>query len=803
MDIRCERCQAEYEFDESRLPEGGLTVRCAACGHVFKVLRARPPATGPLELRRAGVPLAVAPDLATVAQWIAERRLLPSDEVSSGGSLLRRLVDLPELARAFPPPPVAAAPAAPALGEPFHPAGLHLPTGAEIPSTPVEASTTVQLYAGAAAHQQHPAREPDGAITSPRWAIPVATRAPAETPPGVSTPASHPASARPAPYEQPTEVMVAPQLLPPEEESFAGRFGPPAGGGHEHEGLAEPEAPTLTSAPALRLPTPLAPGPTEAFVPPVRAAAAPVQPERSGTPAELPAVVRSQNPAVPAPALEMPARQPSSAARRTSGSDSGPQPSSATFRASKSQVGQWRSPSVVDGDDEDQEILAFQTHTKRRRVLAAVVVVLVVLGAGGYFAYRPVLELLRRPPAAAVQAYESGRTGYLTDTIARFPDAEASFKQAVGLAKDAGKPYPAAHAALAQLECAWAEQLRVEAARDSAQAQWDGAQAERAKAQAAAGGTPAPGGGAVDARVASATAAGRAAGRQAADLMSDVQARLKTAGAEAKLAASEEPDSSLAGRAMLDYAHLAGDAKLEQQVLAGVQEAAQTDPESKALYWEVESANLQKQQEAERALGDTVKSDKPFIRAAWWLGLLKEKVGDDDGAQAEMKAILAVAPDHEGAKGWLKARAQAAAEQKAAEAAASAAEAQKAAANSHDAELIKEANKLLAGSSLRGYHKALSLCEEVLEAQPANIDALYDKGVALFNLSQVNAAIAMFKKALAVNPHFSDGMSVLAEAYRMEGNKKEALRWYREYLKAAPNGQDAAEIRKHIKELSR
>ena len=37
MDITCERCRTEYEFDESRLGDAGVTVKCTTCGHVFKV----------------------------------------------------------------------------------------------------------------------------------------------------------------------------------------------------------------------------------------------------------------------------------------------------------------------------------------------------------------------------------------------------------------------------------------------------------------------------------------------------------------------------------------------------------------------------------------------------------------------------------------------------------------------------------------------------------------------------------------------------------------------------------------------
>ncbi|MFM2152580.1 MAG: hypothetical protein RL199_1015, partial [Pseudomonadota bacterium] len=139
MDIRCERCQAEYEFDESSLPEAGLPVKCSACGNVFKVMKrsatmAPPPAAGGVQLRRAGQVIAVAPDLPTVAQWISERRLLAEDDFSVAGAPFRRFADLPEWARLFGPaltaPPPALGVPPPSVGGPSVPP----PTRASLPS---------------------------------------------------------------------------------------------------------------------------------------------------------------------------------------------------------------------------------------------------------------------------------------------------------------------------------------------------------------------------------------------------------------------------------------------------------------------------------------------------------------------------------------------------------------------------------------------------------------------------------------------------------------------------------------------
>jgi predicted Zn finger-like uncharacterized protein len=40
MDVQCERCKTEYEFDDALVSGRGTTVRCTHCGHQFKVRRA-------------------------------------------------------------------------------------------------------------------------------------------------------------------------------------------------------------------------------------------------------------------------------------------------------------------------------------------------------------------------------------------------------------------------------------------------------------------------------------------------------------------------------------------------------------------------------------------------------------------------------------------------------------------------------------------------------------------------------------------------------------------------------------------
>src|SRR5438045_4097471 len=39
MDVRCEKCMTVYEFDDAKVGEQGVTVKCTQCGNLFKVKR--------------------------------------------------------------------------------------------------------------------------------------------------------------------------------------------------------------------------------------------------------------------------------------------------------------------------------------------------------------------------------------------------------------------------------------------------------------------------------------------------------------------------------------------------------------------------------------------------------------------------------------------------------------------------------------------------------------------------------------------------------------------------------------------
>jgi predicted Zn finger-like uncharacterized protein len=137
MDVRCERCRAQYAVDDARVSEAGVAVTCVQCGHAFllrkKVLAVTVPLKGPAaegarpvayfvpgasppgagspvgsdaasewRMRQAGGAVYPFRELSTLQRWIVERKAGRGDEVASAdGGTWRRLEDIPELQSFF------------------------------------------------------------------------------------------------------------------------------------------------------------------------------------------------------------------------------------------------------------------------------------------------------------------------------------------------------------------------------------------------------------------------------------------------------------------------------------------------------------------------------------------------------------------------------------------------------------------------------------------------------------------------------------------------------------------------------
>lgn len=120
MEVTCDRCNADYEFEEALISLSGTTVKCTSCGHLFKVHRdgssaaASAPAPAAWSARGDDGRKTSYDSLKAIAQAIKRRELTRDSEISKTGKAWRKLGEIDELRRYFtfaesctpkPPPP--------------------------------------------------------------------------------------------------------------------------------------------------------------------------------------------------------------------------------------------------------------------------------------------------------------------------------------------------------------------------------------------------------------------------------------------------------------------------------------------------------------------------------------------------------------------------------------------------------------------------------------------------------------------------------------------------------------------------
>ena len=209
MDVTCERCGTEYEFDETLVSDRGTTVKCTNCGHLFKVFR--PDAKGKDDrswtVQRQDGSTETLGSLRELQQRITRGQVSEDDEISRSGGAWKRLGDIAELQTFFraaaaaatatetlrdapaqkkkstilgmgglssaPPPAPPPKPRPPTSRPPTPPA-----TPSQRPPTPPRPSVPAPVRPAAATHRVAP--------PAPASAPPPPPRAPAATAPGPS-----------------------------------------------------------------------------------------------------------------------------------------------------------------------------------------------------------------------------------------------------------------------------------------------------------------------------------------------------------------------------------------------------------------------------------------------------------------------------------------------------------------------------------------------------------------------------------------------------------------------------------------
>jgi predicted Zn finger-like uncharacterized protein len=803
MDVICERCATEYEFDDALLSERGTTVKCTSCGHQFKIYR--PSKATPEELtrtwnlRRPDGTVIPFDSLAVLQKWIMEGRVSKMDEICRPGETWKALGAIAELdsffvtaesrnaqvaPRASNRPPANKGSLAPGSLGPLRaatPAKATLPGGTPIPPPATKGSLPPMGV--------QPMRAPTpplGSLSPAKSSLPPGSTSPvrAPTPPGLRAPAPKTPSVRP-----PTPLGSL-------------RQGPPA----------PPPAPPAPAAPA---------GSATPSGNALRAASGGLQiPPPPRLPADLPGVPALA--ADPAPPRLAP---PEPAIERRREMAIGPPP-----RMELDEIGP-RAPRNVRDDlpaDED----ATQSATpeslglvppRRRGVGVAVGVTLglvVALGVG-FAAFRSGLFDGQSAPRA-----EAVNVGPQRDAVLRharaysrqgFEDARVELAQALALSPD----HPQLLALRASLDAAAAEMLRAQADDLDQQARAPGAGAEAEALRA-----------------------------QAVSLRRDADERLPRARADAQAAARAPTPRAEADRVELaallgDVARITGDAEAAQRHAETVR-ASQPRSVEADLFLGLLARDAGNHAEAATALRSVLARSPGHPRATLSLARVLVAQGDVLAARAELDGLLRASPGHEAATALSQARAAAdavaaapagteppaapaqppaapaqpavaAAQPPAAPAQPLAAPTQPAApaqppaearpARHSDTESPRGASydQLVAeGDRLQNQGRssvARERYQAALAQRPGGPEALVGLGHAALDAGDTALAIARFRQALSSSPRYADAYIGLGEAYGHNRAYRPSLQAFQRYLEINPSGTHAGMARRQIQAL--
>jgi len=237
MDVVCERCKAEYEFDDALVSERGTTVKCTNCSHQFKIFRptSESDAAKVWNLRRPDGTVIPFDSLAVLQKWILEGKVSKMDEISRAGEGWKSLGAIAELESFFATAELRASQNAPGrTGQRFPSmSGVRAPTPAPgiSRSNPAHPSRSPPAMSS-------PTIRPGGAAPPPPL---VSLRAPSHggaVPPPVPNPLRGPSAVRSggAPAAPNTMVQIPP---PPKMPADMGHSPSPPPVADRHEPLAD------------------------------------------------------------------------------------------------------------------------------------------------------------------------------------------------------------------------------------------------------------------------------------------------------------------------------------------------------------------------------------------------------------------------------------------------------------------------------------------------------------------------------------------------------------------------------------
>jgi tetratricopeptide (TPR) repeat protein len=412
---------------------------------------------------------------------------------------------------------------------------------------------------------------------------------------------------------------------------------------------------------------------------------------------------------------------------------------------------------------------------------AGILAALVLLGAGGYlaaFKRDAVRGLFAHKDARAEEAYRQGREYFLLDSDDAFRNAAAAFERAHQADDKSALPL----AGLADVMTTWASYLRDDA-------------------KALEAGTP------------SATAAAAAK-----TLRRDSQEHLDQAKKYASDALAVDPEAPEVNRAMADYLRVDGAPAVEvERYLGRTTAKTPTDPEAAfvagALAFRDGNLDGAKAKLTQANTLNQAATQHALLRASVLLARIALSTGDKAAAKSLLQTVLAANANHDRARalfatvdsGATPAAPSApgpppvaAANPPAAPSGVAEKPADKPEEGNDYGKLVAQADRL----SENGHAKeARKLYDRALTLKPEGLEAIMGLGYCDLDGEKFSSAVDHFKRALARSPSYGDAMIGLAEAYKLRGDRREALNWYRQYLVAQPTGPKATMAKNNIRDL--
>jgi predicted Zn finger-like uncharacterized protein len=120
-------------------------------------------------------------------------------------------------------------------------------------------------------------------------------------------------------------------------------------------------------------------------------------------------------------------------------------------------------------------------------------------------------------------------------------------------------------------------------------------------------------------------------------------------------------------------------------------------------------------------------------------------------------------------------------------------------------EPVRDYNYYMAqGARLRARDRFSAAAEaygNAAELEPGRAEPYTGRGLALLDMGNPQEAAPEFEQALRLNPRSGEAIIGLAETYRSQGKKAEAVRYYQRYLETLPEGPEAEVARSAIERL--